>query len=269
MVDDDTLELRVHGVNNTPPTSLLYVVQEEYGDSLAGVYGKRSTTGLVRALSWGGLARLSPIPRIPLAGWVQSVGSAAWIFVVPFGLANVAYWSRHLTMPGKQFSGARVTAALSRIFSLGLTLLLASSICSVSLDMAEGRVHGKEPPLPSWLRWLGDRQPGYRLALLSAVGHPLRLRSGFRATGVPPTHPADLRAPRPQRRPPFSVGPFGTRTHTGHGFQARPGRLAQNVCLRCVFADLQTSRRRIGKDCILFDVQAVARISVRFIVRHR
>ena len=169
MVNDDLLELRVHGVNNTPPTSLLYAIQEEYGDSLVGVYGERSNTGLVRALSWGGLARMSPIPRIPFAGWVQSVGSAAWILVVPFGLANVAYWSRRLTMPGETYRGARVTAGLARVFSLGLTLLLASSVCSVSLDMAEGRVRLEESPLPSWLRWLGNLEPGCRLAMLSAA----------------------------------------------------------------------------------------------------
>ena len=65
------------------------------------------------------------------------------------------------------------------------------------------------------------------------------------------------------------VATAATGFDTGRGFHARPGRLAQNVCLRCMFADLKTSCRRIGKDCILFDVQAVARISVRFIVRHR
>jgi hypothetical protein len=169
MVDDDLLELRVHGVSNTPPTSMLYAIQEEYGDSLAGVYGQRSN-GLVRAFSWGGLARISPIPRIPFANWVRSVGSAAWIFVVPFGLANVAYWSRHLTMPGQQFRAARTTAALARVFSLGLTLLLASSVCSVSLDMAEARVLLVESPLPDWLSWLkDDLDAGDRMAIFSTA----------------------------------------------------------------------------------------------------
>lgn len=170
MVDDDLLELRVHGVNNTPPTNLLYTIQEEYGDSLLGVYGERPNAGLVRALSWGGLARMSPIPRIPFAGWLQSVGSAAWILVVPFGLANVAYWSRRLTLPDKKFEAdAYVTAALARVFSLGLTLLLASSVCSVSLDMADGRVAPDNPPPPTWLRWLGDLEPGCRMAILSTA----------------------------------------------------------------------------------------------------
>ncbi len=169
MVNDDLLELRVHGVNNTPPASLLYAIGEEYGDSLVGVYGQRPNTGLVRALSWGGLARMSPIPRIRFAGWLQSVGSAAWLLVLPFGLANVAYWSRRLTLPGEQYRGARVTAGLTRVFSLGLTLLLASSVCSVSLDMTDGRARVEEPPLPSWLRWLGNLEPGCRLAMLSAA----------------------------------------------------------------------------------------------------
>src|SRR6476660_1566160 len=72
-------------------------------------------------------------------------------------------------MPGEKYRGARVMAALARVFSIGLTLLLASSVCSVSLDMAEGRVVSKDPPLPSWLRWLGDLEPGCRLTMLSAA----------------------------------------------------------------------------------------------------
>src|SRR6476620_10772423 len=46
------------------------------------------------------------------------------------------------------------------------------------------------------------------------------------------------------------VATAATGFDTGRGFHARPGRLAQNVCLRCMFADLKTSCRRIGKDCI-------------------
>ncbi|HKV21600.1 MAG TPA: hypothetical protein VJR50_21400 [Mycobacterium sp.] len=176
MGDDDLLELRIHGVNNTPPTSMLYAIQEEYGDPLVGVYGVRKKSVFVRALSWGGLARMTPIPRIPFVGLAQSLGSAAWIAVMPFGLANVAYWSRRLTMPGNKFEDStRGTARWARIFSLGLTLLLASSVCSVSLDMAAGRLAtalepgSTAPQLPRWIEWLGHVQPGCRVAILSAA----------------------------------------------------------------------------------------------------
>ena len=112
MADDELLELRIHGVNNTPPVSLLYAIEEEYGDSLVGVYRERPNAGVTKAFSWGGLARTSPFPRIRFA-WVRSVGSAAWIFVVPFGLANVAYWSRKLTMPGEPYAHVRTTSAIA------------------------------------------------------------------------------------------------------------------------------------------------------------
>ncbi len=203
MADDDLLELRVHGVNNTPPASMLYAIQEEYGDSLVGVYAQRPDAGTVRALSWGGLARMSPIPRIPILTWVQSVGTATWIFVLPFGLANVAYWSRRLIMPGKPFKAARTTAALARVFSLGLTLLLASSVCSVSLSMAEMWV--QSPSLPGWLSWLraldvGDRMAIFSLApraamlLLWTVAHRSRVRydAGSQLPATTPSGPRNV-----------------------------------------------------------------------------
>ncbi|MEZ0359148.1 hypothetical protein [Mycobacterium sp. SA01] len=171
MSDGDLLELRVHGVNNTPPVSMLYAIQQEYGDSLVGVYRERVTPGVCKALSWGGLARLSPSPRVPFAKWVRAVASAAWIFVIPFGLANVAYWSRRLTMPDDNGSAkVHFTAALSRVFSLGLTLLLVSSVCSVSLDMAENRIATliALPHPPTWVSLLKDHtDEGDRLAILS------------------------------------------------------------------------------------------------------
>ncbi|QEN12809.1 hypothetical protein ACRDU6_09005 [Mycolicibacterium sp. ELW1] len=171
MSDGDLLELRVHGVNNTPPVSMLYAIQQEYGDSLVGVYRERPTPGVVKALSWGGLARLSPSLHIPFARWVRAVASAAWIFVIPFGLANVAYWSRKLTMPDDDKpANVRFTAALSRAFSLGLTLLLVSSVCSVSLDMAESRIAtlmNLDHP-PTWVALFKHHtDEGDRLAILS------------------------------------------------------------------------------------------------------
>lgn len=168
MGDGEVLQLRIHGVNNTPPVSLLYAIEQERGDDLVGVYQQRANGALVKAYSWGGLARTSPIRRIPFAGWVQSIGNAAWIFVMPFGLTNVAYWSRRLTMPGKSFGAAtRVTAGMTRTFALGLTLLLVSSVCAVSLGVVETRLASEQPP--RWLAWLGQADAGDRTALLATL----------------------------------------------------------------------------------------------------
>ncbi|WP_319435432.1 hypothetical protein [Mycobacterium sp. RTGN5] len=169
MPDPNLLELRVHGVNNTPPVSMLFAVQQEYGDTVVGVYRERPNAGVVKALSWGGLARLSPFPRIPFTKWLSTVASAGWIFVIPFGLANVAYWSRRLTLPGEGYKTVRTTARLTRLFSLGLTLLLISSVCSVSLDMAESRIQEllAAGSLPRWLGLLNHTDVGDRLAILS------------------------------------------------------------------------------------------------------
>jgi hypothetical protein len=169
MSDGGLLELRVHGVNNTPPSSMLFAIQQEYGDSLVGVYRERPTPGVVKALSWGGLARLSLLPRLPIATWLQSVASAGWIFVIPFGLANVAYWSRRLTLPGETYKTVRTTARLTRLFSLGMTLLLISSVCGVSLDMAERRIEVllSSGSLPKWLAILRHTDVGDRMAALS------------------------------------------------------------------------------------------------------
>jgi len=169
MGDERLLELRIHGVNNTAPVNLLYAIEEEYGDALTGVYSQRETEGpRVKAYSWGGLARISASPRIPFANWLGSVTSAAWIAVIPFGLANVAYWSRRLVMPGRRLDEVRNTAALSRIFSLGLTLLFVASICSVSLNMTEARVRA-EADLPQWISWLKTLEPGVRTAIFSLL----------------------------------------------------------------------------------------------------
>ncbi|KAA0110230.1 hypothetical protein [Mycolicibacterium sp. P1-5] len=169
MADGDLLELRVHGVNNTPPVSMLFAVQQEYGDSLVGIYRQRPTRGVVKALSWGGLARLSPFPRLPVGKWLSTAASAGWILVIPFGLANVAYWSRRVTLPTESYKTVRTTARLTRLFSLGLTLLLIASVCSASLDMTEGRIHKllDSTPRPKWITPLTHTDIGDRMAILS------------------------------------------------------------------------------------------------------
>ncbi len=117
-----TLELRIHGIRNTPPHELLRSgkpllkpddVELVAGDELAGFYrvkpvgpagaaaapvqpvqanGKRPR--VIEAYSWGRLARFTGV------GVASKVADAAvrtaWFLLMPFGLTNAAYWSRPL-----------------------------------------------------------------------------------------------------------------------------------------------------------------------------
>jgi hypothetical protein len=99
------VELRIHGVNNASPQSMLddpHEVErvESTSDNSAGFYRVHDAGGTVgpgtvrEAYWWGGLARLSGRWRaIPV---LSAIVRAGWVLLLPFGLANVAYWSRPL-----------------------------------------------------------------------------------------------------------------------------------------------------------------------------
>lgn len=162
-----TLELRIHGVRNTPPHELLRsgnvsLTPEDaellWGDELAGFYrakapkdGQPDYTGsrVVEAYSWGRLARFTGV------GLASKIADAlvrtAWFLLMPFGLTNTAYWSRPL--PRVTFQGepadagaAAVTyaedarhggdgAGRIRLFALVLTLYFVVTAAVVSLDL--------------------------------------------------------------------------------------------------------------------------------------
>ena len=97
------LELRVHGVKNTLPGVMLGVkesqVHQVEGDESGGFWVADSDTAdrpddvRREAYSWGLLARTGGT-ALPLIG--QLVVHLGWLFILPFGLCNVAYWTRRM-----------------------------------------------------------------------------------------------------------------------------------------------------------------------------
>ena len=59
------------------------------------------------AYSWGAMARFSTVPGLGSAsGLVAGLVRVAWVVIVPFGLANVAYWARDADEPRGRRSSA-------------------------------------------------------------------------------------------------------------------------------------------------------------------
>ncbi len=190
------LELRVHGVNATPPHAMLEVAADDAekvrGDTL-GSFWAPSAAALAHArsvpathhdhipanvnreaYSWGPMARNSPsLPGTAGKAVVAAVSRAGWMLLLPLGLANVAYWSRQLAPEGIYGRGARSV----RVFGLGLSLLLVTALSTVSLDIVgtqciqDSRAGGVVacPALPSWLTWLAGFGWSERLAILAVV----------------------------------------------------------------------------------------------------
>ncbi len=108
------LELRVHGVSNTPPPAMLDLPAAgltSRGDELGGFWAPThdAVSGLAprdrgwvppgirrEAYSWGGMARSSPPGVGPAAAKaaVALVARIGWILLMPFGIANLAFWAR-------------------------------------------------------------------------------------------------------------------------------------------------------------------------------
>ncbi|MGM1029975.1 MAG: hypothetical protein ACQEWM_08915 [Actinomycetota bacterium] len=151
------LELRVHGVNNTPPAGLLdlphYALRQVAGDDRAAFWLAAPETnpregarghippGIRReAYSWGALVRSE-----------SSTGSRGRAFVLlfqvlalPFSIGNAAMWTRRLpTMTGESADEERaarrwaaMTAGGARLFGLALTLLFTTTAVTIAVEIA-------------------------------------------------------------------------------------------------------------------------------------
>lgn len=129
-------EIRVHGVSGTRPHDALGIHQESCvpvpGTSTGRTGFFRDWTAtdadphLVEAYSWGALTSGA-------RGLRERVSLALWLFLLPFALANVAYWSR----PGIECASRTrtVTAIVMRWAGLLLTVALVATMCLVSIDL--------------------------------------------------------------------------------------------------------------------------------------
>ncbi len=111
MSDERVLELRVHGIANAPPADMLGTtpdnVAKASGDEFGSFWQRRipepdaDPNLLVEAYSWGNQTRsggnaLAVIGRVFV--------HLSWLFVLPFGLCNLAYWARQ-DIPGDKVPG--------------------------------------------------------------------------------------------------------------------------------------------------------------------
>ncbi|MEU1972207.1 hypothetical protein ABZ477_11160 [Microbacterium sp. NPDC019599] len=191
-----TLELRVHGVNNTTPASLLDLPPEAIrrlaGDTLGSFWAPTkesldTTTpdsrgfvpeGIQReAYSWGGMVRTVPTAGVFSAGGVV-LGVITRVFyalILPFSLANAAQWTRRLTQPGDsrgRQGWIAFTSGLTRLFCFVLTLLFTTTMATLALDIGASQC-GAEPalcgPLSGVFGPMKDWSPGQRLALMALI----------------------------------------------------------------------------------------------------
>ncbi len=258
------LELRIHGVNNTPPPAMLalpeHAVEQFRGDRFGSFWrpkpdkladlpetdpGRPRADVEREAYSWGGMARSTPgAPGSGVASVVANViGRVGWALLLPFGLANVAYWSREIPREwdeddekteaekaaevtaanaaaaaaagasleagagqgdaspasaaerepepaGQTATAASATrqkwwnagrgAANTRLFGLGLTILLVLSVSVAVVDVYAVQCSFANTTcraLPEWLDVLGD--PAQHVRVLAASAVPVLLLIGL------------------------------------------------------------------------------------------
>ena len=132
------VELRVHGVSNTPPDNLLgepgAPLVQTAGEADTAIFRKTdddiSGDHLIRAYSWGKLT--SGASRA-----AKDLQRALWMVLLPFAFANVALWAQpdppgEHTLEVSRTDGA--LALLVRLFALTLTATLTLAAVGVTVD---------------------------------------------------------------------------------------------------------------------------------------
>jgi hypothetical protein len=186
----NVLELRVHGVSNTPPQDMLDLPADaivERGDDLGGFWSPKPKgtddvtppgprgevpAGVTReAYSWGAFARTS-VATPGLGDKLVSVAvRIGWILLMPFGLANVAFWSRIPDQSGDAAIEQRLPTAghrTMRWFALVLTLIYTLTLFEIIVDLIAVQCLARDHTcvgLPSTLDVARAWAPGQRAAV--------------------------------------------------------------------------------------------------------
>lgn len=186
------LELRIHGVLNTPAYEMLDTtagqVRMVRGDQLAGfttyslpLPATAPTDRRVEAYAWGRLARYTGLPALGRIG--DALIKVLWFALAPYGLANTAYWSRSQIGTGSSapddttrgqhqwiahtISTGRGAGTL-RMYGLLLSLLFVTTAATVALDMMARQCFGTGPVGESAA--VASTCPGARAALAPLSG---------------------------------------------------------------------------------------------------
>ena len=183
------LELRIHGIANAPPADMLCTINEQVeradGDEQGSFWRIRPkgrvprlpwrTRIHVEAYSWGNQARTGGAALAPIG---RAIVHVFWLFVLPFGLCNLAYWARR-DIKGeaedrKWWAGGDGAIAI-RVFAMLQTLFYVVGFMTVFVHLIGLQcfrsVAGGDAracaALPSGLDFLVTWSPAARAALWS------------------------------------------------------------------------------------------------------
>ncbi|MFI7587868.1 hypothetical protein ACIB24_12410 [Spongisporangium articulatum] len=192
MPDDDATvwELRVHGVSDTPPESVLRTrppgvdhlqpapddplpkLKRVAGDETVGFYQlEQRPTGAderfeVEAFSWG---QLTSGRRITDGSTVRDLRRAAWSVLLPFALLNVAMWARPRVSatPGDEGGSFRLGFVV-RLLALSLTGTIVLTAVGFGMDELAWQCRGGCGRNVYGLGFLQDVEGG-RLAVVGSL----------------------------------------------------------------------------------------------------
>jgi len=175
---DDGFELRIHGVGGSSPEQML-----EQAETVQ--VGGDDTAQFLRRV----VVRTRPTVRWPLEGyWWGGLTSRAptrafWAFLIPLTLCNLASWMlpapSHSPKTRHRWAG-EVLSPVMRLAGYALTLLLAASLATASIDVFGWQCdkaptmpkHGRCSPFdraPGWLKGVMPEASGPRLVIFALI----------------------------------------------------------------------------------------------------
>jgi hypothetical protein len=182
---DQIWELRIHGVGDSPPESILPTAGDDTppppatppamklvaGDDITGFYQYETLPPgadprfLVEAFSWG---QLTSGARAA----IKDLRRAAWGLLLPFALMNFAIWARPKVHDGPGDKGSAFwLAGLVRVLALTSTISIILTAAGVGMDELAWQCQGRCSHAIKGLAWLSSAKLTVhgRLPLVGAV----------------------------------------------------------------------------------------------------